>query len=272
MNSSFPGFQEKIWQFYQKHKRLMPWRETTDPYRILVSEVMLQQTQVPRVLTKYPEFIEAFVDFHQLNKATPAQVLAVWQGMGYNRRAKYLKQIAQKVVQEYAGRLPMNPLLLETFPGIGKATAASIVVFSANQPLVFIETNIRRVYLDHFFPKTNSVSDKQILQLVEVTLDRVEPREWYYALMDYGNWLGKTISNPNRRSQHYTKQSPFTGSLRQVRGQILQALLNHGAMDSTKLKRAVTGNTAHFREALAQLKTEGLVEVKRRKVTLPSHL
>ena len=269
---NFHNFQQEIWQFYRKHKRPMPWRETDDPYRILVSEIMLQQTQASRVLTKYPEFIKTFADFHQLNKASFPKVLTVWQGMGYNRRAKYLKQIAQKVIREFAGRLPLDPRTLETFPGIGKATAASIVVFSTNQPLIFIETNIRRVYLDHFFPKTKSVNDKQILQLVEVTLDRDKPREWYYALMDYGNWLGKTTPNSNRRSQHYTRQSPFSGSLRQVRGQILQALLNHGAMDSAQLKQTITGNTAHFREALAQLKAERLVEVKRRKVTLPSRL
>jgi A/G-specific adenine glycosylase len=233
---------------------------------------MLQQTQVPRVLIKYPEFIEAFPDFHQLNKATLAQVLAVWQGMGYNRRAKYLKLITQRVIREFAGNLPLDPQILQAFPGIGKATAASVVVFAANQPIAFIETNVRRVYLYHFFPKKQNVSDQKVLQLVEATLDRDNPREWYYALMDYGTTLSKTGPNPNRRSQHYTKQSPFTGSLRQVRGEILRILLASHGLTRNQLKKKITGNKVHFEKALEELERERMVERKRGKITLASRL
>jgi len=164
----------------------MPWRETSDPYRILVSEIMLQQTQVQRVETKYKEFIAAFPAFPSLARAPLREVLRVWQGMGYNRRAIALRKIAQRVVAEYDGGLPDSVATLRTFPGIGAATAGAIVAFAFNKPTVFLETNSRRVFLHVFFAGRQRVKDSDILPLVETTLDREKPRQWYYALMDYG--------------------------------------------------------------------------------------
>ena len=231
MKPSLPQFQKLIWEYYRKQGRPLLWRHaehTSDPYKILVSEIMLQQTQVARVNTKYPEFIKVFPNFKTLAKASLSKVLKVWQGMGYNRRAIALQKIAIIVMKEFGGVLPSDPDVLETFPGIGPHTAGSIAAFAFNKPTVFIETNIRRVFIHFFFPRTQKVSDEAIRPLVEKTVDQKNPREWYFALMDYCAKLAKEVKNPNRKSRHYRRQVKFEGSLRQVRGAILKELLRSG--------------------------------------------
>lgn len=218
-------FIQLVWNYYYQYKRPMPWRDNTNPYWVVVSEIMLQQTQVARVLEKFPVFIDQFPNFKILAEANLLEVLQAWQGLGYNRRGKYLWQIAQKIMQEYDGVLPDNPDILVNFPGIGKATAASIIAFAYNKPTIFIETNIRRVYIHHFFSETENIPDNDLLPLIEKTVSKDNPREWYYALMDYGTYLKTQISNPNRKSKHYTRQSIFEGSNRQIRSQIIKLLL-----------------------------------------------
>ncbi|QSZ68464.1 A/G-specific adenine glycosylase [Methanofollis aquaemaris] len=213
----------------------MPWRETDDPYRIFVSEVMLQQTQVERVRKKYSEFIERFPDFAALAAAEQREVLEAWQGLGYNRRALALRQAAQMIVRDFDGTVPADPAVLETLPGIGRATASSIAAFVHNRPTVFIETNVRRVFIHFFFRDREDVRDAEILPLVEMTLDPAHPREFYWAVMDYGTMLKKRYPNPNRRSASYSKQSAFEGSDRQVRGRMLKALLDHGTLTTERL-------------------------------------
>ena len=155
---------------YEQYGRDMAWRNTTDPYQILVSEIMLQQTQVERVTAKFPEFIRAFPDFASLATAPLANVLTVWQGLGYNRRAIALQKCAIRVMNEYDGVLPADVDILATFPGIGRATASSIAAFAFNMPVVFIETNIRRVFIHFFFTDTDTVNDAEILPLVEKSI------------------------------------------------------------------------------------------------------
>jgi A/G-specific adenine glycosylase len=208
--------------------------------------VKLQQTQVARVMAKYAEWMVAFPNFEALADASVAEVLQLWSGLGYNRRALNLHKLAQIVVRDYGGKLPEQPSELIKLPGIGAGTAGSIAAFAFNAPVVFIETNIRRVFLHHFSPviarskvtkqshrgdshaplaMTDKIGDKELLPLVEAALDRGNPREWYYALMDYGTYLAGQVPNPNRQSKHYAKQSRFEGSDRQVRGEILRQLL-----------------------------------------------
>jgi A/G-specific adenine glycosylase len=187
---------------------------------------MLQQTQVKRVTEKYPQFIKKFPTFMSLSKASLIEVLQEWQGLGYNRRAKYLYEIAKKVVSEYKGILPDDPEILVTFPGIGKATASSITTFAFNIPTVFIETNIRRVFIHHFFSTKDKIDDTSLLPLIERTVDIVNPREWYYALMDYGTYLKTIVDNPNKKSKHYSIQSQFKGSTREIRSLVIKLLLN----------------------------------------------
>jgi len=205
-------FQTIIFRFYNNFKRDFPFRNKITPYYVLVSEIMLQQTQTERVSDKFLEFIEKFPDFLTLSSAPLDEVLTTWQGLGYNRRAIALKKIAEIVINDYNGILPDSIETLKSFPQIGHNTASSIVTFAFDKPTVFVETNIRRVYIYFFFPGKNSVNDKEIIPILEKTMDKTNPREWYYALMDYGVMLKKTYPDLNKRSAHYRKQAPFKGS------------------------------------------------------------
>lgn len=260
-------FKAIIWDYYAQNKRVFPWRETIDPYRIFISEVMLQQTQTYRVLPKYQAFIQELPDFLTLVHAPFSKVLSLWSGLGYNRRAMYLQKSAQRIVEEFKGIVPSDPDVLVTFPGIGKATAASIIVFSYNIPLVFIETNIRRVFIHFFFKDQEKIHDKEIMLLVKETLDLSNPREWYYALMDYGAMLGKMVFNPNIKSVHYARQSKFEGSIRQVRGQILRVLLSYPKINKTVLQDKISADD-RFDQAFEQLLKEGLIRKIKNKIEL----
>lgn len=253
-------FREIVWNYYTANKRDFPWRHTVDPYRIFVSEIMLQQTQVDRVVPKYAEFLKAFPDFSSLGNASLKDVLRIWQGMGYNRRAKALKEGAMRVMKEFNGDLPDDERILMTFPGIGKATASSIVTFAFNKPAVFIETNIRRIFIYFFFPDQEGIDDRSILELVEKTLDRENPREWYYGLMDYGAMLKKYIQNPNRRSSSYTRQSRFEGSDRQIRGILLKTILMNGKISEHDLIVIVKKEPERMRKVLRQMVAEGFIK------------
>lgn len=215
-------FREIVWDYYRDHARAMPWREHPSPYNVVVSEFMLQQTQVSRVEPKFLQWIELWPDFASLANAPVVEVLAVWKGLGYNRRALRLQEVARLVTAEYAGTLPATQAQLVALPGIGPGTAGAIMAYAWNQPVVFIETNIRRVFLHHFFSDQDNVPDSELMPLIASALDRELPREWYWALMDYGTYLKSQFVNPNRRSRHYTRQSKFEGSHRQLRGILLE--------------------------------------------------
>ncbi|MGO9410315.1 MAG: A/G-specific adenine glycosylase [Spirochaetia bacterium] len=240
----------------------MPWRRTKVPYKILVSEVMLQQTSVGRVLPKYGEFLRAFPSIRALARSSVEEVLTVWKGLGYNRRALALRNAARIVSEKHGGRIPRTVEKLAALPGLGRATASSVLVFSFNVPIAFIETNIRRVFIHAFFPKASSVPDSRILPLVEKTLDRKNPREWYYALMDYGAWMRAAVENPNRRSAVYTRQSPFEGSLRQLRGRVLDVMLALSTANGKQIERALGKADSRLDEALSQLVSEGFLGEK----------
>ena len=256
---TFSLFRKMILSFYERNGRDMPWRHTTNPYHILVSEIMLQQTQVDRVRKKYPEFITAFPTYASLADAPLHQVLALWQGMGYNRRAIVLQACARKVRDEHNGFLPSDEDVLETLPGIGHATACSIAAFAFNRPVVFIETNIRRVFIHFFFNDRSSVRDREILPFAEQALYRENPRVWYWALMDYGSELKNAIPNPNRKSAHYTKQATFKGSDRQIRGIVIRSLLKVPGQDEQALLKTIPHDTARVHRIIEGLVAEGFI-------------
>ena len=235
----------------------MPWRRDTRPYFVLASEIMLQQTQVERVVPKFEAFVAAFPDEKTLARASLADVLKLWQGLGYNRRAKFLHEAAKMIVGEFGGEFPGTYDQLVRLPGVGKNTAGAILAYSFNQPAIFIETNIRTVYLHHFFPDGEIVDDKEITKLLETTIDREHPREWYWALMDYGSFLKRSGQGRLKQSKHYTKQSPLEGSVRQVRGQIVR-LLTEREMTKMQLLRVLQGDE-RFEPALTGLMRDGLV-------------
>lgn len=249
---------KRIWEYYAKQKRELPWRNTTDPYEIFVSEVMLQQTQVSRVVKKYQEFLAVFPSWSRLSRASLGEVLRVWRGMGYNRRAKYLLEAAKTVVEKYNGTLPTKVEEIDALPGIGRATACSVAAFAFNQPTVFIETNIRRVYIHHFFQDKSEIDDKELLPLVKASLDQKKPREWYWALMDYGSHLGRTIGNANQKSKHYIRQSAFAPSDRRLRGIIVKEALR-GPVTMLHLVNLTHESKERLLRILAALIKEGFL-------------
>ncbi len=242
---------------------MLPWRKTKDPYKILVSEIMLQQTQASRVVPKYTSFLKKFPSTQVLARASTREVLKEWQGLGYNRRALYLKKCAEKIENDFGGIFPKDFRLLCSLPGVGPATAGDILAFAWNIPVPLIETNIRSVFIHFFFGDKEKVSDTEILPLVEKTLDMKNPREWYWALFDYGTFL-KTKENPNVKSKHYTKQSTFIGSHRQKRSEILKMILK-----SSKTKREILQEKKYSEDTIAKILTdmqkEGLILKKRDK-------
>ena len=252
------AFQTLIYTYYETHKRVFPWRETDNPYHIYVSEIMLQQTQTERVLEKYTPFISTFPDFSSVACASLHKILTLWRGLGYNRRALNLKRTAEIVTTEYKGVLPDDPEVLQTFPGIGRATAGALAAFAFSNPTIFIETNIRIVFIHFFFQGQTHVKDKEIYPLVEKTLDRSNPRHWYYGLMDYGVMLKKKVKTLNKRSFHYQKQPPFEGSTRQLRGLLLKALIEKSHTES-ELVEGVDCDVERVKKVLQTLEKEGFI-------------
>ncbi len=341
----------------------MPWRRSITPYRVLISEVMLQQTQVDRVIPKFNAWMKEFPDFESLVKAPLSSVLKAWNGLGYNRRAINLHRLAKMIagggvdaINPYtrnAGNLSkrahnvrgnhtvgidsINPrdnkrrangigstnpydrtstvADWDSLPGIGPATAAAICVYAFNQPHAFIETNVRAVFIHHFFslpPLTKGrlggvrrpmrmrappdvacvqtaanplslllrkgeepITDTDILPLVQQTLDTRNPREWYWALMDYGTYLKKQYKNPSRRSKHYTKQSKFEGSNRQLRGKIVKLMVASGGTGK-KFSAPTIGGLAKqlnlpkqkVAPVMAQLVKDGFITMRRGKFSI----
>jgi A/G-specific adenine glycosylase len=258
-------FRQRIYAHYRKNKRALPWRRTHDPYKILVSELMLQQTQVKRVMEKYREFLRRFPTIASLAHAPLRAILEQWQGLGYNRRALSLKRLAVIVMERYGGRIPRTSEALKALPGVGAATAGAVCAFAFDKPVIFIETNIRSVFIHFFFRNREGVKDSEILPLIAQTLDTLKPRDWYYALMDYGAALKERHPNPGRRSAHYARQSPFAGSLRQVRGMILRSLVKQPGISEPALVKAINRDAVMVRKALKQLCTEGFIVKKRKR-------
>jgi len=260
-------FREVVWQYWREHGRQgLPWRESPTPYHVVVSELMLQQTQIHRVMPKFQEFVTRFPDFPALAVAPLSEVLIAWQGLGYNRRAKFLHELAKAVVAR--GGLPENQEELVKLPGIGKNTAGAILAYAFDQPVVYIETNIRTVYLHHYFADRFDVDDKELLPIIERTLDRDEPRAWYSALMDYGTYLKKQGLGRNNASKHYKKQSKFEGSVRQMRGALLRALAS-GPLTIDELKKVVDADE-RFPLAITQLVDEKLLVQQENFYRLPT--
>ena len=254
------AFREVVLGYYQDHGRDLPWRRTADPYAALVSEVMLQQTQVPRVIPKYEAFIARFPTVNALAAAPLADVLALWSGLGYNRRAKSLKAAAEVIVGKHDGCVPNTVEGLTSLPGVGYATAAQILAFAFGVGVPFLETNVRSVILHHFFADAEQVPDAALLPLVEATLDRQDPRTWYWALMDYGTYLKRALPNPSRRSAHHARQARFEGSNRQLRGWLLRELTARPGQSADVLATAAPSFPGDMvAAALAALTAEGFL-------------
>lgn len=233
-----------------------------------MSEIMLQQTQVDRVVPYFERWMRQFPNVHTLARCHLASALKEWSGLGYNRRAKLLRECAKEIIARHGGAVPRDSDALEELSAIGPYTAGAIRAFAFDEKEVFIETNIRAALIHHFFPKSKRVDDKKLIPILKECLVHVKSaREWYSALMDYGSHVKKTNPNPSRRSKHHTRQSRFEGSLRQFRGIILRRLLAGPLRESALLDVEV--EQSYFMEkALRDLHREGLILKRRNRWSL----
>lgn len=300
-------FQEIILNYYHAHGRgNLPWRKKISPYRVWVSEIMLQQTQVDRVISFFNNWMKLFPTVRSLATAPQSDVLRAWKGLGYNSRALRMKRTVQEIVEKRLGVFPRTYDELLKLPGIGPYTAGAIMAFAYDKSVVMIETNIRRVYIHHFFlplrptgtspsqgrnlnsrvisKKTDGVAplrrgaprsgeecihDNDLTDLIKNTLPKDNFREWYWALMDYGSYLGKTIPNPNKKSRHYTVQKKFKGSNREIRGKILEILLEKKKITLEKLieqLQILSHDQDRIERIFDQLEKEGFLEIKNGKI------
>jgi len=260
------SYRNKVLAYYAEKARIFPWRYSNSPWAILMSEFMLQQTQTSRVIDYFTLFTQRFPKPSDLASCEKAELFSLWQGLGYNRRALYLKETARLLSENYGDAVPADYACLVACPGIGPNTAGAILVYSFNIPQAFLETNIKAALIHEFFPHEEAVQDAQLLELSRQLMSLEDPRTWFYALVDYGVEIKKTYGNPTRKSKTYQKQSRFEGSLRQVRGSLIRCLLKNPGIERENLKRAVEKDlgfeTLYYEEALNKLLSEGLVSEK----------
>ncbi len=254
---STKAFQKKILAWYATHKRDLPWRKTTDPYAVLISEVMLQQTQVDRVIPKYLAWLERFPNFASLAEASVADVLTLWSGLGYNSRAVRLHKLAQEVVATYGGKLPKDPSLLLSLPGIGPYTCKSVLIFAGNADLACIDTNIRRIFISEF-GLDPSLSQKELEVFALSVLPRGKSRDWHNALMDYGS---QVLTSRKSGVAPVSKQPKFAGSRRMYRGKIVKLLIAEGSLSVSAPGSLLQKDEPFVRDVLADLEKGGLVAV-----------
>lgn len=264
------SFQHKIFSWWTTHKRDLPWRHTRDPYKIMVSEVMLQQTQVSRVLAGYREFIERFPTVSHLAQASPADVLRIWKGMGYNRRALYLQRAAKVIVEEYRGKFPVSESELVKLPGLGKYTVRAILVFAYKQEIPLVDTNIRQIIIHFFFIKKSQgpalmglkgrALEKEVENIARQLIPSGKSWEWHQALMDYGSLAMTNIQIP---MTNWKKQKPFKDSNRYYRGRIIDRLREGDMGENELLKelsKTYTKPVTFFRIIITSLIKDGLIE------------
>lgn len=252
-----------LYTWYRKNGRhTLPWRKITDPYNIFISELMLQQTQVDRVIPKYNAFLKKFPNARMLARAQTSTVLKYWQGLGYNRRALFAQRTAIVVVKNHKGIFPREIETLEKLPGIGPYTARAISVFAYNESHIFVETNIRTVIIHHFFPKKKKVSDEEIKKVLVKIADIKNPRKFYSAMMDYGSVLKREGVKTHRKSKSYQKQSSFQGSFRQIRGALLRAYVGGGISAVKYLIKQKDAQKADYIKAFELLRQEGFIGKK----------
>lgn len=256
------AFQQFLLSWYNENKRDLPWRKTKGPYHVLVSEIMLQQTQVDRVIPKYTAFLTAFPTLESLAAASPADVLKAWSGLGYNRRALYLQRAAQAIVQR--GSFPQTAEELQQLPGIGAYTSRSILIFAFNKDEVTIDTNIRRILIHQFGLPEESSAD-ELRELARKVLPSGRSRDWHNALMDYG---ALTVTAKSSGIKPLSQQSPFHGSRRQYRGMLLKRLVSGENLTLVRLCKEWQKDNDWVMELLKGLEKEGLVRVEKGRVGL----
>jgi A/G-specific adenine glycosylase len=247
-------FQKKIFMFYRNNKRDLPWRNTTDPYKILLSEFMLQQTQVIRVIDYYEKWITKWPTIHDMSEASRVEVLKTWMGLGYNTRAVNLHKAAQKIVSEFKGDVLEAMKQYKDIPGVGRYTSQAVQIFATNADLVTVDTNIRRIFIKEFC-LSEKISNAKLWSLAETCLPKGKSRDWHNALMDYGA-LHMTSKKTGIKPK--TQQSQFQGSDRQIRAQILRILLK-GPYIFSQLQDFVHIEQERLQHILEKMITEEII-------------
>ncbi len=250
------AFQKKIFKWWKENKRDFPWRETNNPYKIMVSEIMLQQTQATSVVTKFTEFLDKFPDIESLSKASKQELLSTWSGLGYNRRALWLQEAAQQLLDR--DEFPMLPKELQKLKGIGKYSANSILIFAFNFDLATVDTNIRRILIAEGFANEDT-SEKELFQIAKQFLPKGKSRDWHNALMDYGA-LHLTASATGIKPT--SKQPKFKGSDREKRGKILKYLVEKREATIKELKVVTEDNKKQLGSILEKMVKDGLIVKK----------
>lgn len=246
-------FHQKIFSWWDENRRTFPWRETTDPYLIMVSEIMLQQTQASQVSSKYSEFVEKFPTAKKLAIASKADILTIWSGLGYNRRALWLQEAARTISE--LGDFPQTPEELIKLKGIGAYAARSILIFAFNFDIATVDTNIRRILIAENFAYEET-SEKQLFEIATELLPLGKSRDWHNALMDYGaTFLTSRKAGISPTSKHIC----FKGSDREKRGQILKFVLENKEASISDLRKLLRTNKAHLDAILEKMIKEGLL-------------
>jgi A/G-specific adenine glycosylase len=255
------AFRGEVFAYYEMAGRhTLPWRTNTGAWPVLVSEFMLQQTQIERVIPYWERWTSLWPEPAGLAEAALTDALREWSGLGYNRRGRFLWECARRIVGEHGGIVPDTPEKLITLPGVGAYTAGAVACFAYNYPTVFIETNIRAALIHFFFHERDRVHDDELMVILEEALQYDDnPRHWYWALMDYGAALKKAAPNPNRHSAHYTRQSRFEGSFRQQRGAILRSLVTDGPASAESLHERTGIESIRLYDALAALEKDFMI-------------
>ncbi len=250
-------FQEKVLGFYSRHRRAFPWRETTERYAVMVSEIMLQQTQAERVVVKFNAWMDRFPDVDALASSSLRDVLSLWSGLGYNARGERLHRAAGIIVSEYGGVVPGKPDELLRLPGIGMYTSRSIPIFADNCDIATVDTNIRRILL-YELGLEESISVSELYDVADALLPRSRSREWHNALMDYG-----ALYMTSKRSgiRPVGRQSAYKGSKRWYRGRILSDLLDEpGGMAVEEIRARYGDGPFSIEDILSDMEKDGLVE------------
>ncbi len=262
---SILALQREVKKHYKKEGRhTLPWRVVQTPYTVFISECMLQQTPVDRVIPKFKTFARAFPSFSLLGNAGLSEVYARWQGLGYNRRAKYVRDAAKILSEKYGGVLPKSKEDLMRLPGVGPYTAGAILAFAYGNPDAFVETNIRTAVIYHVYPKKKNVPDVAILRVLE----KIKPakgkaaKEWYAALMDYGTHLKRSGVKLNHKSAGYVKQKAFKGSQREVRGAVIREI-HKTSLTAAALYKKLPFEKTNIKNVLKNLNSEGLIACRR---------
>lgn len=285
-------FQQKIFSWYKVHKQDFPWRKTRDPYQILVSEVMLQQTQVSRVIPKFEAWLQRFPTVADLAKAPVSEVLAYWSGLGYNRRALFLKKTAVEITEKYGGKFPQDEKTLKSLPGIGEYTARAVLCFAFDKQITVVDTNVRKVILTQFInyrhceersnpvglslsdgdchaPSSLAMTSKEIKHIADLLLPSGKAYDWNQALMDYSRVMLAKEKIP------VPKQSKFLGSRRYYRGQILKLLLQKKKISINEIgpmikKDFMDSDNELINKILIELEAEGFVVYKNGNIEISS--